>query len=66
MTDRFSFAAAVFLLAGALTLASPSPTSAGDDWLITPDEAALQVRDGEMAVPVAAVEGPGPDILLKD
>ena len=37
-----------------------------DDWLITPEEAALQMRDGDYAEPVAATEGPGPVILLKN
>jgi len=66
MTDRYTFVSAIFLLLGTLALASPTPASAGENWLITPEEAAMQVRDGEMAIPVAAVEGPGPNILLKD
>jgi len=37
-----------------------------DDWLITPAEAALQIRDGNYAEQVAAVEGPGPEIVLKN
>ena len=37
-----------------------------DEWLITPEEAQMQVRDGNYSELVAATEGPGPVILLKN
>ena len=37
-----------------------------DEWLITPEEAKMQVRDGNYAIPVTATEGPGPVIVLKN
>jgi len=40
--------------------------AATDDWLITPDEAAMQMRDGNYAETVAATVGPGPAIVLKN
>ena len=54
-----------FLSALLIILSFPAG-AAGDDWLITPEEAALQIRDGSYAEPVAATEGPGPVILLKN
>ncbi len=43
------------------------PASADtSDWLITPEEAAMQIKDGQMAMPVAAVEGPGPVVVVKN
>jgi hypothetical protein len=40
--------------------------AATDEWLITPLESQMQVRDGNYAEPVAATEGPGPEIVLKN
>jgi hypothetical protein len=37
-----------------------------DEWLITPEEAKMQVRNGNYAIPVTATEGPGPVIVLKN
>jgi len=37
-----------------------------DKWLITPLESQIQVRDGSYTEPVAAAEGPGPEIVLKN
>ena len=37
-----------------------------DEWLITPEEATMQVHDGNYAIPVTATEGPGPVIVLKN
>ncbi len=55
------------LLAGFVGLILCAPARAGqDDWLITPAEAAMQIKDGNYAEPVAAVEGPGPVIVLKN
>ncbi len=48
-----------------LVLGSPAG-AATDQWLITPEEAKMQVRDGSYAETVAATEGPGPVILLKN
>jgi len=36
------------------------------EWLITPEEAQMQIRDSNYADPVAAIEGPGPAIVLKN
>ena len=39
---------------------------ATDEWLITPEEVQMQIRDSNYADPVAAIEGPGPAIVLKN
>ena len=38
---------------------------ATDGWLITPEEAQMQIRDGSYADPVSAIEGYGPAIVVK-
>jgi hypothetical protein len=39
----------------------------GDEqgWLVTPEEAAMQLKDGEFIEPMAAKKGPGPLIVVK-
>ena len=55
------------LLAALPVLVLWSPAGAiTDEWLITPEETAMQLRDGSYAEPVAAVEGPGPEIVVKN
>lgn len=61
-TKRFLALSAFFLCA---TIASPIWAAEGD-WLITLEEASLQIREGSYAEPVAAVEGPGPIIAVKN
>jgi hypothetical protein len=39
---------------------------AADEWLITPLEAQMQIRNGSYAEPVAAIEGLGPEIILRN
>jgi hypothetical protein len=46
-------------------VASPAG-AATDEWMITPEESKLQVRAGNYAEPIAAIEGPGPQIVLKN
>ena len=55
----------LLMLLSVMVLGS-SAGAATDNWLITPEEAQLQVRDGGYAELVAATEGPGPEIVLKD
>ncbi len=62
LTLRF-MALSVFFLCTAIIFPS---WSAENDWLITPEEAAMQIRDGSYAEPVAAVEGLGPIIVLRN
>jgi hypothetical protein len=40
--------------------------AATDEWLIKPLESQMQVRVGSYAEPVAATEGPGPAIVLRN
>lgn len=54
------------VLLSTLILAAPAAQATYQGWLISPEEAALQVREGQVAEPVAAVEGAGPSIVLKN
>jgi hypothetical protein len=62
---RLLRSSALLVLLSVLFLSS-TVGAATDEWLITPEEAQMQVRDGSYAEPVAANEGPGPVILLKN
>jgi hypothetical protein len=56
----------VFVFAGAAFVCI-SFSAWGDEqrWLVTPEEAAMQLRDGEYIEPMAAKKGPGPFIVVK-
>lgn len=62
---RLLYTSTLLVLLSVMVLDSSAGT-ASDDWLISPEEAQLQVRDGNYAEPVAAAEGPGPVIVLKN
>ena len=62
---RSWFSSTLLVTFTVLSLGCPAGAAA-DEWLITPAEAAMQLRDGNYAEPVAATEGPGPVILLKN
>jgi hypothetical protein len=54
------------LLAASMVMALCSMAKgATDGWLITPEEAQMQIRDGSYADPVSAIEGYGPAIVVK-
>ena len=55
------------LLAASMVMALCSMAkSATDGWLITPEEAQMQIRNNNYADPVTALEGTGPAIVLKN
>ncbi len=62
---RSWFSSTLLAVFAVLSLGCPAG-AATDEWLITPEEAKMQVRDGNYAELVAATEGPGPVILLKN
>ncbi len=61
----FSLLVGLPVLVTSVPLAT-SVWAANDEWLFTPEEAAMQMRDGVYADPVAVVEGPGPIIAVKN
>ncbi len=54
-------------LAAVLVISFSGVVSAGGKWLITPEEAArVRMPEGDLRQPVAAVEGPGPLIVVQN
>jgi hypothetical protein len=60
---KFQCSSTVLMLLFVVTLC-PLSMAATEEWLISPEEAQLQL-DGNYAEPLAATEGPGPVIVLK-
>lgn len=65
-THRRSWFFSGLLAALSILILCSSARAISDKWLVTPEEAAMQRRDGNYIEPVAATEGPGPVIVLKN